>query len=288
MIATRTTQLPPNQPSSSSMNIPSTHTGLLPHHHTTFSSINTPSTQRASPMPQRSASASSTTVSISTNAAPAVISPAQPTMSSHHITAPEVHGYQNFPITSNVNRQTSTVILPPTAPTLSVAPPSTQLKWFYLTRFQPHETADNIVQFIASKIKCDSSCINCYKLVRDSRKENYPLTFVSFKLSVPAAIEATITSPHFWPTGISIKPFFARNMSNNKPFRTTGRLRPIVQNIPSPRYRSALRARQHHQTATPLASPFPTTNTGLLPRTTNQYRSATVAPHVSRITSTMV
>ncbi|XP_058457040.1 uncharacterized protein LOC131434390 [Malaya genurostris] len=52
---------------------------------------------------------------------------------------------------------------------------------------------------------CDSSLIECLKLVRQSIDR--PLSFISFKLRVPSDFENLITSPDFWPSGVSIAPF---------------------------------------------------------------------------------
>ena len=195
--------------------------------HRTVSSSNVPiisnsNITRAPPLPQRASHAApaitfptATTLDPSVRATPySQISriPNQPTLrsssSSMHTRQPNVVPNS---ITSSLNTVSHTVTThnqPVVLPCLSVAPPSMPLKWFYLTRFQPHETTENIVSFVSSKTKCDPSSINCIKLVRENRNNNIPLTYISFKLSVPSVIEALITSPHFWPAGISINPFF--------------------------------------------------------------------------------
>lgn len=155
----------------------------------------------------------------------------------------------------NVNYSRNTPIQPTTVPSLSVAPASTPFKWYYLTRFQPYETQQNIVSFIVSKTNCDPSLISCHKLVRSNRDENIPLTFVSFKISVPAEIEAFITAPHFWPVGVSIKPFAVRNESSSQHFLSTRQSR-IALNMPSPRQRATLQT-NYRQIISPLASPLP-------------------------------
>lgn len=259
------------------------------------------------PLPHR-VMFSTSTVSTSTNATSSRIPSGQHAMPTHMATS-ESDNNQNAslahyltipPQQSNVvfnssqntaitgNYRLNTDIMPPPVAALSVAPPSTPLKWYYLTRFQPHETADNIISFIVSKTKCDPTSIICHKLVRDNRNANFPLTFISFKLSVPATIESFVTTPHFWPTGISIKPFFARNTSNEKPFLGTGRQRFLVQNTPSPRYRAALSTRHQQQMSSPLPSPFVNQNSGILPHMSNQQQLIAAQSQLNRITSTMV
>ncbi|XP_058822642.1 uncharacterized protein LOC131684098 [Topomyia yanbarensis] len=80
-----------------------------------------------------------------------------------------------------------------TIPTLSVAPPIISRKWFYVTRFQPNETANNLILYIVSKSRCDSNLIFCVKLVRQDREQERPLSYVSFKISVPTTLEGLLT-----------------------------------------------------------------------------------------------
>lgn len=95
-------------------------------------------------------------------------------------------------------------------PMLSIAPPPRRDKWYYVTRFLPHETCENIVSYISGKCNCDPSLIKCYKLVRQNREDNRPISFVSFKLSVPDSFESIVNSRSFWPKGVSSTPFLGR------------------------------------------------------------------------------
>lgn len=104
-------------------------------------------------------------------------------------------------------------------PSLAVAPPPVQKKWFYISRFQPHESANNITNYVAAKTKCDPLLVSCFKLVRPERVDDMPLSFISFKISVPDAIESVILAPSFWPSGISISPFLVKPTTKARPKR---------------------------------------------------------------------
>lgn len=96
-------------------------------------------------------------------------------------------------------------------PTLSIAPSAKPVNWFYITRFMPNETCENIIMFISKKCNCNQSLIRCHKLLRQDRDDTRPLSFLSFKLNVPESLESVITSKHFWPNGVSISPFLKRS-----------------------------------------------------------------------------
>ena len=90
------------------------------------------------------------------------------------------------------------------------------IKWFYLTRFEPYETERNVINFIANQANCDPGLINCLKLVQNQRRNDRPLSFVSFKINVPSVIEPLIMLPTFWPAGITISPFVERAPRNRR------------------------------------------------------------------------
>lgn len=66
--------------------------------------------------------------------------------------------------------------MPP--PMLSVAPSAKRTKWFYVTRFLPHETSENMIMYISSKCNCDPSSVKCIKLAGQTREDNRPLSFL--------------------------------------------------------------------------------------------------------------
>lgn len=120
-------------------------------------------------------------------------------------------------------------------PALAIAPPTLATiaikndNWFYITRFQPHETEDNVVRYIAHHANCDSNQIACQKLVRLS-DDSRPLTFLSFKINVPKQIEQVVLSGGFWPAGVSIAPFLDRRSNSRKPIgpRVLYRSKPLT------------------------------------------------------------
>lgn len=143
------------------------------------------------------------------------------------------------------NNTNNTVV--PTLPTLSIAPPMTA-KSFYITRFLPHETCENIKMFIALKCNCDPSLIQCFKLVRQKRENERPLSFLSFKIYVPEALESSITSSHFWPKGVTISPFLERSSVR------------LQRNQPTPLQQLPLniqREHQQHSNQTPVQLEYP-------------------------------
>lgn len=125
--------------------------------------------------------------------------------------------------------------LAPCIPTLSIAPPMKQAKWFYITRFLPIETCENIIRFISGKCNCEPSLIRCHKLLRRNSKDMRPLSFLSFKINVPEFLEDSITSSHFWPKGVSISPFLDRT-----PVRVQG-------NLATPHQQLRVNAQQGYQ-----------------------------------------
>lgn len=130
--------------------------------------------------------------------------------------------------------------------------------------------------------------------MRDNRDDNMPLTFISFKISVPVAIEAIVSAPHFWPTGVSIKPFSARVSSNNQNFLLAGRKRRMT---PSPRQRVAIQTNHQQQTISPLVSPLPQLSRIVQPQFNNRFPAPKIwnrfpAPanstQITQVASTMV
>ncbi|EAT44202.1 AAEL004403-PA [Aedes aegypti] len=112
---------------------------------------------------------------------------------------------------------------PTSVPVLAIAPPSSNSSandtWYYVTRFQPNETVQNIVAYISHKANCKPEHIRCLKLTRQINSES--LTFVSFKVSVPKSIEELISATEFWPIGITVSPFLERRSNiyrRKKPF----------------------------------------------------------------------
>ncbi|XP_058448996.1 uncharacterized protein LOC131428957 [Malaya genurostris] len=122
-----------------------------------------------------------------------------------------------FKLTPNSNNQINNNLAPPPLPTrntsslanrqitaLQVALPTRPIlstnsnrNWYYLTKFLPSESEDNIINYVQYQTNCDRSQILCFKLV--SQYQDRPLSFISFKLSVPEAFEHEITAPTFWP-----------------------------------------------------------------------------------------
>lgn len=127
----------------------------------------------------------------------------------------------------------------PTTANLAVAPLPTakptdlqtphnpqQHNWYYVTRFLPHETPENLINYVTDKTQCDPSKILCTKLVRQGLNGKRQLTFLSFKISVPLALEKTITEESFWPAGVTIKPFLEDRPRPTTNSRSRPRLRP--------------------------------------------------------------
>lgn len=158
-------------------------------------------------------------------------------------------------VSSNANVNSSMVHHPPT---LAIAPPPTTVSkyvsndnWYYVTRFQPHESEANVISYIAHHTNCDASQIVCHKLVR-SNDDSRPISFLSFKINVPQNVEQIILSDGFWPTGVSITPFLDRRSNIRKPigarlpfrskpstpttkhFQNTYRVPPTMQTIHMP------------------------------------------------------
>uniref|UniRef100_A0A8D8FP97 (northern house mosquito) hypothetical protein n=1 Tax=Culex pipiens TaxID=7175 RepID=A0A8D8FP97_CULPI len=140
-------------------------------------------------------------------------------------------------------------------PSLLVAPPeqstsddSAELKWFYVSRFLPSETCDNLIRYIQNKTNCDSARIICQKLVRRNRNSARPLTFLSFKISVPESIESLIVASDFWPEGVTIKPFLVKRQAAELIGPSSHNLPPL-NNPVSPR---------SSRTTTPRRRPAPT------------------------------
>lgn len=90
---------------------------------------------------------------------------------------------------------------------LSIANREEPRKWFHVSPFQPHETAENLSRFVSMRTNCNIDQVICQKLVSENRMNGPPLTFVSFKLSVPDDVIPSLSSTNFWPEGIVIKPF---------------------------------------------------------------------------------
>lgn len=82
----------------------------------------------------------------------------------------------------------------------------------YITPFNPVTVESHINKYLNSKdsIRDHLDKIECKKLVPAKCNQN-KLTFVSFKLSVPAECFDEIVNQSFWPTGVTIKEFIVRD-----------------------------------------------------------------------------
>lgn len=129
----------------------------------------------------------------------------------------------NENVTVHASTSELSVNLPPV---LAVANRPLPKKWYYLCRFKPHENENNIINYITAKTECDRNEIICHKLVRKERNVNSPLSFISFKLSVPDCLYDLISTPNFWPTGVKISPFLDRRFQHKKaiPVNSTANL----------------------------------------------------------------
>lgn len=104
------------------------------------------------------------------------------------------------------------------------APPNPpQQNWYYVTRFLPHETPENLVKYVSSKTKCDATKIVCHKLVRQGSRQ---ITFLSFKICVPQDFENAISEDSFWPAGVTIKPFLEERPRSTPNTRSRPQSRP--------------------------------------------------------------
>lgn len=112
------------------------------------------------------------------------------------------------------------------APIISV---NSNDNWYYLTKFLPHETESNIINYIAHHTNCNPSHIVCQKLVR-ANSDTRPLSFLSFKIKFPVGIENVVLANGFWPQGVTITPFLDRRSNSRKPVGSQTQLRSILRN----------------------------------------------------------
>lgn len=113
-----------------------------------------------------------------------------------------------------------------------------QQNWYYVTRFLPHETSENLVKYVSGKTNCDAKKIVCHKLVRQGPNGNRQLTFLSFKMCVPEDLEKNITEESFWPAGVTIKPFLEERSRSTPKTRARPRSRPRTASGLAPTGRS--------------------------------------------------
>lgn len=122
-------------------------------------------------------------------------------------------------------RQPSRLAQPPNSANFNwestLAPPPTQYsksfatKSFYVRPFDPSTTVDQIAAYIHGKTGWDSNYFNCHRLTSGTRSDTRPLTFVSFKVTVPDSLDFTsiITSNDFWPSFVSVEQFTLKRRS---------------------------------------------------------------------------
>lgn len=172
--------------------------------------------------------------------------------------------HQSHPLPTRVNQLRNTAVISrqngPVSPTLSIANREDPRKWFYVSPFQPHETAQNISDYVSMKANCRIDQVICQKLVSENRSNGPPLTFISFKLSVPEDIVPTIRSDKFWPEGIVIKPFLYQRPPVNRlsaPYPSTSVPRTPITRIAIQRpelFPSARQLPKRYQMSSPLIS----------------------------------
>lgn len=83
---------------------------------------------------------------------------------------------------------------------------------FYVRPFDPSTSAEQIAQYISCKTGWGSEYFRCFRLASASRRNNRPLSFVSFKILVVdhPTIVNTIANQAFWPNFVSVEPFTTR------------------------------------------------------------------------------
>lgn len=88
-------------------------------------------------------------------------------------------------------------------------------KYFYDKPFDPRTTVDQFAAFIHSKTGWDYSHFNCLRLISESRSDTCPLTFVSFKVTVPdnPSFTGIISNKEFWPSFVNVDSFTTKRHS---------------------------------------------------------------------------
>ncbi|XP_052567664.1 mucin-19-like [Culex pipiens pallens] len=101
------------------------------------------------------------------------------------------------------------------APPLQQTAPAFTCKHFYVKPFDPATTAEQIANYIQSRTGWSYDNFNCQRLTSESRSDSRPLTFVSFKVTVPDVVAFTnvITNSAFWPDFVSVDSFTSRRRS---------------------------------------------------------------------------
>lgn len=104
----------------------------------------------------------------------------------------------------------STLAPPPTCNSQSFA-----TKSFCVKPFDPQTTEEQIVAYIQGRTGWDASHFNCRRLTSDSRSDARPLTFVSFKVTVPDHPDFihSICDKEFWPSFVSVDAFTLKRRS---------------------------------------------------------------------------
>lgn len=89
---------------------------------------------------------------------------------------------------------------------------SVAIKQLYVRPFESSTSAEQVALYISNKTGWNSNSFNCQRLAPSTRRNNRPLSFVSFKISVidhPSFVEL-ISSSSFWPDFVTVEPFEQR------------------------------------------------------------------------------
>ncbi|XP_058123083.1 uncharacterized protein LOC131285210 [Anopheles ziemanni] len=97
-----------------------------------------------------------------------------------------------------------TAIPPPNIRTV----PQVGRTWIYLSRFAPDVTGEDVRSLVTTQVGTDDVIVR--RLVRHDREASRPLTFVSYRVGVPAELSGTALLPATWPRGIAFREFIDR------------------------------------------------------------------------------
>lgn len=86
------------------------------------------------------------------------------------------------------------------------------VKHLYVSRLDPSTSAEQVVEYICKKVEhCKAADLVCRNLLKKDRSSEQSLTFISFKIAVPAKFFDSVSDPSIWPQNVLVREFIQKS-----------------------------------------------------------------------------
>lgn len=93
-----------------------------------------------------------------------------------------------------------------------------EVKHLYVGRLDPSTTADQVVEFICKKVdNCRPEDLTCRSLLKKDRPNEQRLTFISFKVTIPARCFTKTSDLTIWPQKVLVREFVQQSQNFRAP-----------------------------------------------------------------------